>query len=194
MRNNSVIILAGGRASRLGIAKTLVTHPAFKGYWLEEQIRQLTQIGISEIIVVLGFHAERELRELPKTLAAKFVINPLPERGHFSSLQEGLRSLEKKTSFVLPIDVPAPKQSVWEDLDRAMRTGIKVCTPVSNQKGGHPVLLSENFCRELMVMDPIESRLDRIIQSLQIAEVARVPVTHSTIHLNLNRAQDWREI
>jgi ADP-ribose pyrophosphatase YjhB (NUDIX family) len=60
-------------------------------------------------------------------------------------------------------------------------------------RSGHPVCLSAALCRQILAMDVNlpESRLDRILASLSVAEKGFVEVEDARVFLNLNYRWEW---
>lgn len=182
MRDIPVIILAGGKATRLGTPKTLFTHPRFGGYWVHTQLRSLTQIGLHRNVVVLGFHAAREIEKLS---GVTHVINPRPEDGPFSSIQTGLSALPDGPVFILPIDVPVPSKEVWEKLGEVENAA---CVPEFQGRRGHPVFLDNNLAKKIRAL-PATSRLDHVLRDEAGVSIANI--LDPAILLNLNSQEDF---
>lgn len=186
-----VVILAAGRSSRLGEPKGLVV---VRGRpWIEHQLDGVRAAGVTRAVVVLGHDRER-YAGLPSLArrAVVVVVNPDPDRGSFSSLQEGLSALAPdEPAFVLPVDVPAARPETWAALAAALGNA-RAAVPGYESGGGHPVLLSPSFAAHLRGLDPAggESRLDVQLR-LSAGETARVPVDDDRIRLNLNAPEDW---
>src|SRR5437879_4674848 len=109
-----LILLAGGRSSRAGEPKGLMEIDGRP--WIEHQLEAFAAIG-ARAIVVLGYDADAYRAALDRCsfaveIAVEIAINAAPERGPFSSLQEGARRA-RGAAFVLPIDVPCPERTVW---------------------------------------------------------------------------------
>jgi CTP:molybdopterin cytidylyltransferase MocA len=170
----------------MGEPKGLVS---FEGRpWLEHQLEALRG---ARVTVVLGADHERYRRALPELGArATIVINPAPDRGPFSSLLEGLRTLVRERSqtptglrtlarersqtptrlrtlaresvFVLPVDVPAASAPVWVALADALRAepDAWAAVPSFGGRGGHPVLLAPRLVAELRAMRPVWGAAD----------------------------------
>ncbi len=175
-----VVLLAGGRSERMGQPKGLVEvggQPL-----LLAQVDALTALGL-EVVVVTGTHheayagllAERELT---------IVRNPDPDRGPFSSLQEGLLG-HAGSAFVLPLDVPAPRAEVWRALRRTRSAGS---VPTYDDRGGHPVFLSPTLVATCQALPAASSRLDVLLA--ETPGIARIAVDDPQILANLNRPDD----
>lgn len=189
-----LIILAGGKSSRMGTPKGLLH---IKGMtWMRHQCEYFWTIGGREVVIVLGFQAEGYLRELTiNPLQIQVAFNSKPENGPFSSMQEGFRFFLNKgqTSmgvFVLPIDVPCPETGVWKSLLESSQFPVSACIPVIGDKGGHPVWISEELLLKCLTYPPT-NRLDFILQSLPLERICRVAVTDPKILLNVNDRSTW---
>jgi CTP:molybdopterin cytidylyltransferase MocA len=189
-----LILLAGGKSSRMGTPKGLLT---IKGMtWMRRQCGLFRAIGSGEIVIVLGYNAEDYLNELSiNPLNIQTVINSKPENGPFSSLQEGLRFCLNNGQttlgvFVLPIDVPCPEKGVWEGLLESCKSPVNACYPVFGDKGGHPVWISEELILKCLGYPPTD-RLDFIVRSMPSERIRRVAVTDPQILLNVNDPPTW---
>jgi len=158
--------------------------------WLTHQIAAIGALTTKRPIVVLGFDQARYRREVPDLgERAVVVVNPAPERGPFSSLQQGLsRTTPERPAFVLPVDVPAPEPAVWASLRIAMAPGFDAAVPTHGGRGGHPVLLSSHLAARLQRLGA-DARLD---VELRRCTVVRVAVDDAFILQNLNAPEDWR--
>src|SRR5262245_59801794 len=128
----------------MGTPKALMQVP--DGPWWAVQEARLARVGVSAMWVV----SERVRSEM---VAAQ---RPMPEvtvaddgAPMFESLIVGLTAVESKNLagvFVLPVDVPAPKEGVWHTLAQATgqsRDGI--VSPSFEGRHGHPVYIPWNF-------------------------------------------------
>lgn len=189
-------------------------------YWLDEQIKMLSVVGINSVVVVLGFHVEQYLAELSwlreglreaamsrDGVKVHVALNPDPSRGQFSSLQVGISAFLNQSEldnnggvFILPVDVPCPSAQVWRELAVAIeknRTALAF-VPRHAGKGGHPILLKRNYLNKLenIGLDRVdESRLDYLLKRLTAGELVHLdlPATWgAAIHRNLNTQEDWK--
>lgn len=203
-----LILLVGGRSSRMGTAKGLLP---FRGKpWLTEQLDRFSAVGGRRAVVVLGYRQREYLealgwlddaRQKPvlyNGVAVSAAVNPIPEFGPFSTIQCGARRLlaEKGVpgAYVLPIDVPCPSAPVWRELAAGMTGPIAACLPRCGARGGHPVLLSADFMSTLVAQstDSESARLDCQIGRLGPERVRRVMVDDPRISLNLNTPERWQ--
>lgn len=188
MAKSALVILAAGKSSRFGAPKGLQLVQGMP--FIAWQTARFREAGGGEVVVVLGHHAD-VYRAVLAGLAVTFAQNPAPERGAFTSLQEGLAAAEPGGNgvvFVLPVDVPAPSPPIWQLLADPTETEVDAVVPEAGGKGGHPVRLSPRFVRHLLEVawqNP-DGRLDRQLQTLAPERRRRVAVGDPAIHLNLN--------
>lgn len=198
----NVILLAAGRSSRMGKPKGLVqieNRP-----WIEWQLESLRAAGAETAVIVLGHDAEAYETALAKIAIAGLSVvttrNLDPDRGQFSSIQEGLRyalssGFAAGGVYILPIDVPCANGEAWKNLHEA-RNDRSALIPTIGELGGHPVWISENFSRSLVLLDPVDpgSRLDAQIHRLPADQVAHVKVADSAILANFNTESDFSSL
>jgi CTP:molybdopterin cytidylyltransferase MocA len=200
-----LIVLAGGRSSRMGEPKGLL---AFGGRpWLELQLGAFARAGGSRATLVFGHDVERYEAALGwatraiegevalGSLAVSAVVNPEPERGSFSSLLCGVRALvahHSERAFLLPVDVPAPSRNVWIALAEQLGDAVFAAVPTFEGRGGHPVLLAGTFLARLLdvPLDAEHARLDHQLRALAPHELARVAVNDPRVVMNINTPAD----
>jgi CTP:molybdopterin cytidylyltransferase MocA len=191
-----VIVLAGGNGKRAGMPKGLIE---FNGKpWLEAQIRELEERGLNRLVIVLGYRAEDHFSAMPWLREGKRAavrVNSHPEHGQFSSFLAGARSLvEAEGIYLLPVDVPVPDAEVWETLAKNLK-GHDACIPEWRERGGHPVLLSRSFVKQLLKLREkgLESRLDTQLHKLPKEKIARLPVNDMRVGMNFNSAEEFNK-
>ena len=216
IENFPLILLAGGKSSRMGTPKGLLDYRGEP--WLLEQLRRFKAACGKQVIVVLGFHHERYFKEITwlKTagkesvhqlgLDISVVVNPNPEHGQFSSLQcaihpsptlprsGGRAGVGVPGAFVLPVDVPGPNKGVYGRLTEALGVTTAAAIPRYQSRGGHPVLLSRAFLERLTTVSPssTQARLDLQIKALPGKQVTFVPVDDEEVSLNMNIRDEFR--
>lgn len=187
-----LVLLAGGRSSRLGVPKGLVRVAGTP--WLERQLRTYAAAGGGRVCVVLGYELDAYVRSLSWIDAARrapirrfglevrVAVNPEPDRGMRSSLDVGLQQLGARGSvFVLPIDCPAPV-AAWRALEDA---GGEAAVPTHRGRGGHPVRLG---APALAALRRTDAPLDEVLRS---CAVRRLEVDEPDVVVNLNEREQW---
>lgn len=204
-----LILLCGGKSSRMGHPKGLVPYRGRP--WIEQQLIRAEKVGIRDVVIVLGYVAEEYLCALPWLADAllgngteafglniRALINPQPQFGPFSSIQVGAANAQPLSHavsgyfWILPIDVPCPKRQVWE---RLADSNAQACVPTFEGRGGHPVKLSDSFLHRIRQCpsNGEDARLDRQIQLLG-SEAERLEVDDPDIIRNINTPSEMKEL
>lgn len=140
--NIAAVILAAGRSSRMGTFKPLM--PMGPETVIERVIGLFQKTGLSDIIVVAGYEADRLLTVLERQ-GVRGVINPDWNRGMFSSVQAGVRHLGTacRAFFLMPADMPLVlPETIRVLLEAFKQGGMDVYRPCYRGKRGHPPLIS----------------------------------------------------
>jgi CTP:molybdopterin cytidylyltransferase MocA len=189
-----LVILAGGKSSRMGTPKGLLELNGRT--WVHHQLETFRSFGGKEAVVVVGYNADAYLHALSTDQPdINVTVNSKPENGPFSSLLEGLCFFKKKDmissgAFVLPVDVPCPGKGVWDALSESAILPVSACYPVFENKGGHPVWISEKLILKCLDHPPTD-RLDYILQALPSGKICRVDVADSRVIINVNDRDAW---
>lgn len=192
MENKSLplILLCAGASTRMGFPKGLLTWEGKP--LLVHQIERFLQMQSIEmkkhVVLVLGHHQARYRECLSQTDLSRvqIVVNSQPDRGQFSSLQEGIKALGLTAwSFLLPIDCPSPGPEVWTALWQAKNASISALIPRRAKRPGHPLLLGKRFLHSLRDGNA-DARLDSLIKNLSDEEKKYVDVLDASIHVNIN--------
>lgn len=196
----TLIILAGGKSSRMGFPKGLLSLDS--EYWL---LRQINQFIGDTVLIGLGYDYQKYLEAIPWLRKAidkpciyndkkvSVVINAQPELGPFSTLQQVLLTINnKKNILVIPIDVPLFNHNEQEKI---IHSNSLITIPLFVEKKGHPVNLKYEFWKTLLEIDnnDSEARLDKQIKKRNASEISLVKVSDASCIQNLNTPKDWRE-
>lgn len=141
----TAIILAAGYSSRMGDSKPIMKlgpHHA-----IEHAVRCFFHAGVYDVRVVTGFRSER-VEQAVKPLGVSVVYNPDFDKGMYSSVKAGLRTIEPgvQAFFILPVD----HQLVTPATIKKMMEGCRleshsIIHPVFNGKRGYPTLISTRY-------------------------------------------------
>ncbi|GGG89236.1 hypothetical protein GCM10011416_02070 [Polaribacter pacificus] len=201
-RDTTLIILAGGKSSRMGLPKGLLKHK--DSFWILSQVEGF--IG-ETIYIGLGYDHQRyfdaipwlqqavEKPQLHQQKKVRVVINKTPQFGLFSTLQTILidHQMQRadKTVLITPIDVPLPNT---KNQKKIFEKDNLLVIPKYKGKNGHPVKLAPEFWCSLLnidVKDP-EARLDVQIKKRNASEISYVEINDASILKNLNSPKDWQ--
>lgn len=145
VKDLSAIILAGGYSTRMKGFKPLL--PLGDVTIIESTINTFRKANIKEITVVIGYRAE-ELKILLDKIGVNWVYNEDYDKGMYSSVVAGVRSLPQTTRgfFLLPADMPLIKEKTMEELCGAYDSKENdIVYPTYKGQRGHPPLISANL-------------------------------------------------
>ena len=198
-----LIILAGGKSSRMGSPKGLLKHQ--NDYWLLSQIENF--VG-NEVSIGLGFDNQKYFDAIPwlekavekqvvfKGKKVEVILNQTPEFGLFSTLFVILRKLDLEcvdnNVLILPIDVPLLNTKEQEKLILDNHT---ISIPTYKNKKGHPIKLAPTFWKSLLQLDitDVNSRLDFQIKLRNASEISFIETNDASVLKNLNTPKEWQE-
>ena len=141
----------------MGRDKALLTYRGRT--FLDSIIHTLRDAGIERIAVVLGHHAE-EIQKASNLEGVDVVVNSEYRRGQTSSLQAGLRALERPEldAIVLClVDHPAVSAATVQKLVGSFQQSpAPVVIPTYQGQRGHPVLIGRALFPALLSLAPSE--------------------------------------
>jgi molybdenum cofactor cytidylyltransferase len=182
----AAVLLAGGRAQRLGVPKGLITVNGER--LLDFQLRRLNQAGVSMVALSLGHNDDAYVDAL-KAVQKVRVVAVADERsrfGPFGSLVaaiDALQTTDYQHVLVLPIDIPCAKA---ETIVKLFDVSAEAVVPRHEGKGGHPVLLTRRLAERLRTRDPKSSRLDELLRSLAPGDRIDIDVDDPDILVDFN--------
>lgn len=188
------IILAGGASARMGSPKGLLAF-ADGEKLLERQARLLAGSGCRPVIAVVGADADAIMKEIVDG-DILWTRNERWELGQFSSLQTGIaRALEQgaEGAIVLPVDTVGVAEATLNAIVEAalLNPHLSAIIPKHEGRRGHPLYLSQAFCKKLSDLDPADpaSRLDALLDKL--ADKILLPVSDPCVVSNVNTPEEW---
>lgn len=185
---NNVIILAAGRSARYGHPKLLLKFDT-ETTFLDKIVSEYTAFGCRNIVVVVNTESLELLqnsRFFHKNVA-KFVVNPNPESGRFSSIRIGMSALtELNATFIQNVDNPFVNLGIIHLLADNLKEYAGIC-PAFRGKGGHPLLLSE----KLVVLLKSENYHVDFKQFLIGFEIQKMEVNDPGVLANINTREDY---
>lgn len=185
----SAVILAAGYSSRMGHLKPLLKFGDRTA--LETLAETFIQSDIDDIIVVVGFNAEKII-ESSGDLHVKWVINRDYDSGMYSSIKEAIKAMEKDAEgfFLIPVDVPIIKKCTVESLKREFAKGEKgIIYPTFDGKRGHPPIISTKY-RNIILNNSASGCLRNLLNQYT-DDSAEVPVYDYGIQLDMDTPSDY---
>jgi molybdenum cofactor cytidylyltransferase len=187
----SVIILAGGRSTRMGTMKQLL--PWGKRTILQHVIDTASAVNPAEIIVVLGHNAS-EISGVLKDEPVKIAVNKEFSNGMSSSLKTALRhvSPESDTYVFMLGDQPL----VTVDLLRLLlehhnKSKLGITVPVYKNEKGRPVIIDSKYREELTTMEG-EIGAKQVIDA-HPDDVQEIPVYSEEVIVDIDTQEEYRK-
>lgn len=186
------IILSAGLSSRAGEFKPLMD---FHGEPAVVVVMRKLREVCDKIVVVTG-HRAHEVAAVVEThgdAAVTCVVNAEYERGMFSSIRTGVRTLPDGSDFFLQmVDQPHVPQSVYRTLIEAMTTTHDVLIPTHAGRRGHPLLFRSGMKAVIASASP-DSTLRDVLHRMQ-GRISDVAVDSDAVLHTINTPADRRFI
>jgi molybdenum cofactor cytidylyltransferase len=200
------VILAAGFSTRMGRDKALLPWPpvaegtpavnTFLGATID-----LLQAYTDLVIVVAGKNAIG-IGPIAYEHAAFLAVNPLPERGQFSSLRVGLQEVLNRgrdAALVALVDhPPVLPTTVQQVRDAFLNSGPEVWTIVPEVKRGddlvhgHPIIVGREMI-EVFLRAPVGATAREIEHRYQ-QHVLYVPVDDWRVAANIDAPEDYERL
>jgi molybdenum cofactor cytidylyltransferase len=189
----SVIILAAGMSSRMGIPKPFLKWDNHKTF-LEKIIETYYSFSFeaAQVNLVLNPEGYKFIQtEYPETAEyAEIIINDHPERGRFSSLKLGLQNLSKSSScYIQNADNPFVTEGLLTSMNVQIEPDSYV-VPIYQGKGGHPILIGVNIIKQLSLLDDTDHDLKEILKTFKKVEIE---TTDMNVLVNINSQEDYHK-
>lgn len=190
------VILAAGESSRMGRDKALLPWPpsAVGDTFLSAAIR----LFFSHVDVVLVVAGNNEVALAPIVYAngASLVVNPVPARGQFSSLQVGLHevlSRGRDAAMVTLVDRPPVQMATLETLEAAFEQATTqrkwAVIPEFQGNHGHPILVGREMM-EAFLRAP-ETSSAREVEHAHKSEIEYIPVDDPLVAVNVDTPEQY---
>jgi molybdenum cofactor cytidylyltransferase len=185
------VMLAAGSGSRLGHRPKCLLELAGVPL-IRRQLTALIQARVTELVVVLGQHADR-IAPVLEDLPVLIVRNPVPNAEQNASLHLGLQTLSRHLDTVLVALADQPLIDV-QDLFDLMATyanranGIEVVQPQVAGLPGNPVMFSR-----LVAMDIFRAETSvgcRVWQAAHPTQVLRWETVNTHYRIDIDDAED----
>jgi molybdenum cofactor cytidylyltransferase len=199
-RSPYAVILAAGESTRMGRDKALLPWPPTapgstpsSQTFLSAAIQALEPFS-ETVIVVVGKNADT-LTPVIYANGASLVQNPDPERGQFSSLQEGLQhvlSHGRDAAMVTLVDRPPASAATLQILCSAFAeapSSVWGIVPEYNGKHGHPFLVAREMIEAFLKAPPVATARD--IEHQNLRHLSYVAVDDARVTLNVDTPEEY---
>jgi CTP:molybdopterin cytidylyltransferase MocA len=132
------------------------------------------EVGLHAEIVVVGPPYGERVAAHARTLGARVVENPHPERGMASSVAVGFAALPADVdgAWLWPVDHPDVSPSTLRALIDAIGSHA-AARPIHDERGGHPALVSRSLFAALAACATLEGGARTVLAA---ADTLDVPV------------------
>lgn len=189
------ILPAAGASRRMGRPKLLLP---FRGRPLVASVVDALRDGGVDSIVLVTSPGDEELRAWAGQADVAVAVNPDPERGMLSSIQEGIAlfggtaELARRGEMLLvsPADLPNLSAATVATLLREMaKAGAHLAVPLYNGKRGHPLAISPALIPEI---DTLELHVGlKQLRDRHEAELLEVEVEDAGVVQDVDTPEDY---
>jgi len=190
LENTGGLILAGGRSSRMGIYKAFLPFDQNQTF-LDKLVSTYSDLGVRRIVVIINDTIKNRNDRYSAVVQNERVTilkNPTPEKGRLFSIRMGLREMrEMDHVFLQNIDDPFTDGSVLRSLlNAADQSSYSV--PTYNEKGGHPILLSNSIVGHIANIGNTDGNLKHVLSEFTRKNVA---TADPRVLLNINTPEEY---
>ena len=192
----AAILLAAGESARMGRPKALL--PWCGVPLIEYQVRQLSEAGIDEIVVVLG-HAADEIREhvRPSTgsgWSLRTIVNLHYQEGRATSLRAGAGALPDDAGPIMVLNVDQPRPAVLlRSLLAAHDAGdSSISRPAFEGRHGHPPVLDGALLEELRGVEEASLGL-RGVMAAHASDIANIDLGDERALVSFNTPEEYAD-
>lgn len=156
-------------------------------------ISTFRSVGV-DVFLVVG-HRYKEIKEGIKIHDTGFIYNTNYAKGMFTSVQAGVRGLNKEYTsfFLLPVDIPMVRTVTIEHLyNEGINRPGKIIYPVYNGKRGHPPLIPTSLIPGILEWKQ-EGGLKTFLKSHEDIAL-NLAVDDSFILFDIDTPEDYKEL
>jgi len=191
-RSVSTVILAAGNSSRMNYPKPFLPFDDKRNF-IEKIIDTYIAAGINAIILIINADIEKKTRSILSTYyqscRIKLVVNRFPERGRFYSIQQGFKQITSSFCFIQNIDNPFISKVLLKEMMKVV-TITNYVVPACRNKEGHPVLLSNDIVKHLLLLKGDDYNLRN---ELKYFSKIKVTWPYEEILANINTREEYRK-
>ncbi|WP_066633467.1 DVU_1551 family NTP transferase [Desulfolucanica intricata] len=192
MSDISALILAAGYSSRMGTFKPLL--PMGNTTVIAAAVNNFRAAGINDVRVVVGYRAH-DLIPVLDELGVLAVYNENYDRGMFSSVQSGVKSLPRQVDafFILPVDNPLVRPKTISEVIRAREeSNAGIVYPSFAGQRGHPPLIASDYAGEI-ISSRIQANLREVLTRHEAA-ARDIDVIDQGVLLDMDTPEDYRRL
>ena len=182
-----VILLAAGQSDRMGTPKHLLRFSESQTF-IEHIVEVYQRFQVSKIVIVVNEKAQIFPEMFMNPEGIEIIVNKKIELGRFYSVQLGLQSINGNC-FIQNIDNPFINLGLLINLNSELKDS-DYSVPVYNNKGGHPILISEKIAKRIVRECDNGSYLNNVLKSFDRKNVL---VNDPYIVVNINTADDYQK-
>lgn len=176
------IILAGGKSTRMGTNKILLS---YRGHPLIWYTIQSLKPFVDRIIIVTGKY-DNDIRNALRSEKVTFIYNENYESGMFSSVKKGV-SLVEGDFFIIPGDCPFVSPNTFKAI---LNANGDIRVPRYKNDDGHPIYFKFRFKDEILSFGlDFNLKLFRDSKNYEI-----INVEDKNIVMNLNHIFDLEQL
>ncbi len=188
----TAIVPAAGTSSRMGKQNKLLL-PFRKKTIIETVIHQLEQSRVDEIIVVLGYEADK-IQQLLANVNVRFTTNDDYLSGMTSSIQAGIRVGNKHTDgyLICLSDMPFLTSADYDQMIDAVSGVKEILVPYYANRKGNPVFFSSHFGQEILNHQEPEGCRGVVQDNRQF--IRKIPFDNKHILMDIDTIVDFRNL
>jgi molybdenum cofactor cytidylyltransferase len=189
------LLPAAGASRRMGRPKLLL--PYRSGTIVGALVASLRAAGV-EMICVVTAPGDEALASWAAANGLLTAVNPSPERGMLSTIQEGVAALGGTAALmvhgevlvVCPADLPAVRQeTIAEVIRRRAEAGAPLALPVWQGRHGHPLVVAPELIPEIDDLDPAVGL--RQLRDRHAAATLWIDVDDAGVVQDVDTAEDY---
>ena len=192
------LLPAAGASRRMGRPKLLL--PVNGRPMVAGVVEALRGGGLRKIVLVTA-PGDEDLQSWARQNGVIVAINPDPDRGMLSTIQEGIAALGGSAELahrgeillVSPADLPnLQAETVSELLQKMIETGAPLAFPAFRCKRGHPLAIAPRLIPEIDTLDPnvgLKQLRDR-----HEAELLEIEVEDAGVVQDVDTPEDYERL
>lgn len=185
----SLVVLAAGKSTRFGENKLL--YRLGEKTVIERVVESTLGSQVDEVLLVLGYEAERLERRLSRT-GCRLIYNTHFEEGQSSSVKVGIASVarDSEAALILPGDTALiSSQIIDEVIEEYKRTRSPIVVATYQGRLGHPILFDKSLFQEIAQIGEENQGLKAIVKKYR-KQISKVDVDSPEVLLDLDTKED----